>query len=295
MIFWNAENFITEAIDSIFAQTYDHWELLLVDDGSNNGSTAIARQYATLYPDRVRYLEHAGHQNRGMSATRNLGIGQARGAYVAFLDADDVWLPDKLAQQVEIFHTQPEADMVYGRTLIWHSWTGNPEDGHRDYLLDLGVPPDTLVQPPTLFFLLLQNQVQTPTTCNAILRRQVFDRVGGFVESFRGMYEDQAFFAKVHLQHAVFVAAACWARYRQHPASCSASAQEIDYAATRLPLLNWLAEYVTARGLHYNPRIWRALQSELWACRHPQLQRLRAYPGRLRGRARRLLQRVVGP
>ena len=67
----------------------------MVDNGSTDRSTDIALQYAAHYPGRVRYLEHAGHQNRGMSASRNLGIKNAAGAYIALLDADDVWLPQK--------------------------------------------------------------------------------------------------------------------------------------------------------------------------------------------------------
>src|SRR5216684_3354263 len=93
MIFLNAEKFIQEAIESVFAQGYDSWELLLVDDGSTDSSTVLALRYAEQYPVKVRYIEHEGHQNRGMSASRNLGIRHAQGEYLAFLDADDVWLP----------------------------------------------------------------------------------------------------------------------------------------------------------------------------------------------------------
>src|SRR5215213_8596780 len=88
MIFLNTERFIEEAIESVFAQTYDDWELVLVDDGSTDASTAIARRYAAQHPHKVRYLEHAVHQNLGMSASRNLGIREAHGEFIAFLDAD---------------------------------------------------------------------------------------------------------------------------------------------------------------------------------------------------------------
>lgn len=291
MIFWNAASFLPEAVASILAQTYEHWELVLVDDGSSDGSTAMARHYAAQHAGRIRYVAHAGHRNRGMSASRNLGLSQAAGEYIAFLDADDVWLPEKLAQQVGILAAQPAADMVYGRTLIWHSWTGQPAAADRDYTMELGVPPDTLVPPPTLFFLLLQNQVQTPTTCNAILRRRVFDRLGGFIEDFRGMYEDQAFFAKVQLQATVYVANACWAKYRQHPGSCSALADSAaDYARTRLPFLTWLEAYLPTAGMGQDTRVWQALQDELWACRHPHLQALYTSPRQLRWHAKRAAQ-----
>ena len=106
-----------------------------------------------------------------MSASRNLGITHAKGEFIAFLDADDVWMPKKLAEQVPFLRTYPEAGMIYGRTLIWHSWTQRPEDQERDHVLDLGVPSNRLVHAPALFYLLLKNKTQTPTSCNALLRR----------------------------------------------------------------------------------------------------------------------------
>ena len=274
VIFHDAARFIEEAIASIRSQTHAHWELILVDDGSTDSSTAVARRHAADDPARVRYLEHPGRANRGMSASRNLGLRAARGVYVAFLDADDVWLPDKLAAQVAILEAHPEAAMVYGRTLVWHSWTGRPEDRDRDHVFELGVSPDALVEPPTLFFLLLANKVQTPTTCNAMLRRDVLDAVGAFEERFRGMYEDQVLFAKVHLQRPVYVAGACWARYRQHPESASEAELHEDYNVARRPFLAWLARYVRAQGFARDARIRRAVRQEWWRCHYPRLERV---------------------
>ena len=102
VIFLDAEAFIEEAIESVLAQTYRHWELVLVDDGSSDGGSEIARRYAASHADRIRYIEHDRHQNRGMSASRNAGIREARGEYIAFLDADDVWFAEKLEHQVAI-------------------------------------------------------------------------------------------------------------------------------------------------------------------------------------------------
>ena len=79
IIFRNAERFLREAIESVFAQTYRHWELLLVDDGSTDASTKIALEYARENPDRVRYLAHHDHQNLGKSASRNVGLRHAAG------------------------------------------------------------------------------------------------------------------------------------------------------------------------------------------------------------------------
>jgi glycosyltransferase involved in cell wall biosynthesis len=203
-----------------------------------------------------------------MSASRNLGISNAKGAYIAFVDADDVWLPSKLAQQVAVLDSQREAGMVYAPTLYWYSWTGNPEDRARDHVPKLGLEPHTLVKPPTLLTLFLREEAKPPGTCSVLLRREVIEDVGGFVESFRGLYEDQAFFAKVCLRVPVFVVDEYSARYRQHPYSCCAiatntGAQEL----AELKYLHWLAEYVS-RQVRKDGETWAVLEKILWPYRH---------------------------
>lgn len=269
IIFLNGEQFIEEAITSIFAQTYEYWELLLVDDGSTDTSTAITQNYAQKYPRKVRYLEHQRHQNRGMSASRNLGIAHAQGDYVGFLDADDIWLPHKLDQQLAIFEVHPEVDMVYGRTQIWYSWA-NMAAQQLDHFYDLGVIPNRVIQPPQLFKLLLQNRYQTPTSCNALMRRSAFQDVGLFEESFRTMYEDQVFFSKVTLNLPVYVADECWAKYRQHPQSCSSINERHSYYSNRKPFLTWLEQYFVTQHIQ-DADLLQQLQWELWQCCHPRL------------------------
>src|SRR5260370_25788434 len=151
IIFYNPpEEFFREAIASVFAQTYDRWELLLVDDGSTNGTSEIAQAFARSQPNKVRYLHHEGQANKGMSATRNLGIAHARGECIAFLDADDVWLRQKIEHQVAILAVHPEVSMVFGSSLYWHSWTGKTRALRRDFIPELGVTPDTVQPPPLL-------------------------------------------------------------------------------------------------------------------------------------------------
>src|SRR5713226_1516754 len=203
IIFLNEEKFLREAIESVFAQTYDNWELLIVDDGSTDASTKNALQYAEQHPERVRYLEHEAHQNRGMSASRNLGIRHAKGEYIAFLDADDVWLPQKLEKQATILDSYPAADIVYGPSQYWYSWTGNSEDSKRDFIPLVGVEPNTVVSAPTLLTLSLESNVPTPCPSAVMLRRQIVDSAGGFEDSFRGLYEDRAFLAKVQLKRSI--------------------------------------------------------------------------------------------
>lgn len=295
MIFLDGETFMVEAIQSIFAQTYDQWELLLVDDGSTDRSTAIARSFAQQHPDRVRYLEHAGHRNLGMSASRNLGIANGRGKYIAFLDADDVWRPNKLRAQVAALEMHPAAGMVYGPTEYWYSWTDRPADRHRDVEGDIGAPPDTLVEPPALLRQALQNDGATmPGVCSLLVRRDTMEAVGGFETAFHGPYEDQAFLVKVFLKSPVFVIDECLDRYRQHPNSCCALAiatGEYDPSRphpARRTFLYWLREYLSAQRVT-DPDIWQALERTLKPYRFLLVYRARA---RLE-RALRAVERAV--
>lgn len=254
-----------EAIESVLAQSYEDWEILLVDDGSAGESTGQAQQYARQYPGKVRYLDHRGHRNRGLSASRNLGIEQARGQYIALLDADDVWFPHKLEQQVAILESCPEAAMLYGNTEYWYSWTGNAEE-RRDFVPRLGLKPNTLIDPPTLLPSFLRGDAAVPCTCSLLVRREVFDDIGGFEAAFPNMYEDQVFYSKVCLAAPVFVADTCWDRYRQRPESICAVAEKTGQAHTaRLIYLRWLEQYVSAQQ-NEDPEVWKALRAELRRC-----------------------------
>lgn len=287
MIFLNGEKFIEEAIESVFAQTYDHWELLLVDDGSTDSSTAIAQRYARKCSEKVRYLEHEGHQNRGMSATRNLGIHHAKGEYIAFLDADDIWLPQKLERQLAILESQPEAAMVFGPTQYWYSWTGKSEDSQRDSLREIGVQANTLFKPPVLLSLLLRKEANAPATCSVLMRREVFAKTGGFEEAFRGLFEDRAFFAKVYFKIPVFVTSEYWDRYRQHPDStCHVAQKTGKYNPFRasephLNFLNWMREYLSQQEFN-NSEVWQALQIGLLPYQAPILHYLYQIKRRLK-------------
>jgi glycosyltransferase involved in cell wall biosynthesis len=106
--------FIREALESVGAQTYAHWEVLVVDDaGPEDGTRAAVEAFAAKHPDhRVEYIRHA--TNQGVSVARRTAYKAARGESIAFLDADDAFLPDKLAKQVRILETHPSAVLVHG-------------------------------------------------------------------------------------------------------------------------------------------------------------------------------------
>jgi hypothetical protein len=209
-----------------------------------------------------------------MSASRNLGMHHARGTYISFLDADDVWLPRKLEQQVAAFYDHPEAGMIYGLDQWWYSWTGQPADQRRDFIHGLGVPANTLLMPPRLiqsFFLTQDASIPNPSSI--LVRRDVAMRVGGFVDAFRGVYEDQAFYAKICLAVPIVAFDVCWSRYRQHPASSVAAAgRSGDDYASRLTFLQWLASYLSEHGA-VDPEILRGMRRQLRRYRHPGVAR----------------------
>jgi glycosyltransferase involved in cell wall biosynthesis len=275
IVFFNGDRFIEEAIASVFSQTYNCWELLLVDDGSTDNSSAIALNYAQLYPEKVLYLEQESHQNCGVSAARNLGIRYAKGEYIAFLDADDIWLPQKLERQIKILESQPEAVMVFGPTQYWYSWTGNPQDQQLDWLREIGIEPNTLLKPPILVKLLLGNQVNSPNPSGVLIQRQVCEEIDGFPEELV-LYEDQAFFAKVCLHHPVFLMNEYFDLYRQHPDSCCAIAEKMGRCypghlnPAHLTFLNWVADYLEQQGVK-NPEICHVLQKALRSYERPFL------------------------
>ena len=298
MIFLDAERFIEEAIASVFAQSWPRWELLLVDDGSRDRSTLVARLCAERHPERVRWLQHPGHANRGMSASRNLGIAAARGDCVAFLDSDDIWLPRRLERHVDILERDPGAAMVYGPTLHWYSWTGDPTDAGRDHARELWVETNRRYEPPFLLarFLELANG-NLPGICSLLIRRAALLEVGGFEEQFRNSFEDQVFLSKMCLAKPVYVTDECLDRYRQHPDSyCAVAQRQGDYDPDRpnprqRTYLEWLETHLAGRGVD-DPRLLKALRFQLSAYRSPLRYRLATAPRRTQYALKLYLRRL---
>jgi glycosyltransferase involved in cell wall biosynthesis len=287
--FYNAERFLDETIQSVLHQTWQDWELLLVDDGSTDGSTAIARRYAAAEPSRIRYLEHPGHRNLGQSPTRDLGLRHAGGEFLAMLDADDVWLPGKLEQQVAILRAHPQAAMLFGAPLYWHGWTGRPEDRARDRVIDLKLPADRVYEPPTLLLPLLREQAPWMCPCDVMMRREAIAEVGGFDYPNNGVghvCEDTAVFSKMMLRYPVFVSSRTWDWYRQRPDSMWATAKAVGAQdGARKQYLEWFRAYLRRHGVTDGP-VWEAVAA--------RLRRFGLRATVTRG-ARRQLDRVLRP
>jgi glycosyltransferase involved in cell wall biosynthesis len=262
-------------------QTYSNWELLLVDDGSSDRSTRIALAYADKYPDKIFYREHEGHQNRGASASRNVGIQTSSGEYIAFLDSDDIYLPNKLEDQVALLNAQPDAGMLYAGTEYWYSWTNLPEDAGKDWVwTNFGVEPDTLVAPPNLLTLFLKDGGTVPCMGSVLVRREAITSVGGWENVFKYIYTDQVFHAKMCFNWPVFVAKGCWDRYRQHPdSSCHIVVKTDQSYSARYNYLAWLEQYLLEKGGDKNRELWTAFKKAMWPFKHKYLHKLALLKG----------------
>lgn len=151
---FNSERYLAEAIGSILAQTYRPLQVIVADDGSTDATASIARGYGSP----VELVQQA---TAGPAATRNLGLTAARGEFIAFLDADDLWHRDKLTRQMARFAARPELDLCITQVqIVWAEEIAN-EARRYDNL------PRTAATPG----------YSTPAL---LARRAVFDRVGHF-------------------------------------------------------------------------------------------------------------------
>jgi glycosyltransferase involved in cell wall biosynthesis len=158
---YNVERYISEAIDSILAQTYQPLRIVVADDGSTDRTGEIAAGYG----ERITYLRQS---NQGYPAAKNLGLSAAQGDFIAFLDADDVWHPEKLARQIERFKERPEMDLCFTR--YKNFWMPELAEEERRYQ---GHP---LSEPQSSW-----------SISTLLARRAVFEKFGNFHDGTRGI------------------------------------------------------------------------------------------------------------
>ncbi|MDX1823272.1 MAG: glycosyltransferase [Thiohalomonadales bacterium] len=163
---YNRSSYLVYAVDSVLAQTYGNWELIIIDDGSTDNTRERLEAY--LADSRISYCRQA---NRGQSAARNRGLALAKGAFIGFLDSDDIWLPEKLEKQLALFEHFPDADIVHGDEITIDA-EGN-ETSSRNMTRYSGAITAQL---------LADNCVSMTT---ALVRKTCFETLGGFDESDR--------------------------------------------------------------------------------------------------------------
>ncbi len=197
--FRDEERFLARAIDAVLAQSMRAWELLLVDDGSTDGSPAIADRAAAADPRRVRVLRHPGGVNAGLPASRNLAIAEAAAPLLCFLDADDLWAPEKLERQAVQLQRHPSAVMVCGPS--WHE----DVDGRLPRVrVDVWRRAPRLVRRGRFPRLMVRGAVRTPAPSDVMYRLDALRAAGG-VPAGPNMHEDQRTFVAVGLLGPVLV------------------------------------------------------------------------------------------
>jgi len=169
---YNCAEYLPAAIESVLSQTYQDYELIVVNDGSMDNTDKVVETYLPRFGNKVVYIKQ---ENQGLACARNTGIKASSGCYVAFLDADDVWLPDKIRLQMEVFDSRKEVGFVHTGTYIFDGPDGT-------YLNRYWMTPELLERHSGKIFYeyFFRNIPITPST--VMLRRECFDKHGLFDE-----------------------------------------------------------------------------------------------------------------
>jgi len=180
---FNRAHSISQAINSALRQTYTDFEILVVDDGSTDDTPQAVQSFAD---SRIRVLRH--HTNLGVGAACNTGIRAANGEYIAWLDSDDLWCPEKLQRQVAFLQRYPEVDAVFSDVCIHDKDIEVPSltEHMRAFRTTVDGRPfgsEFVVSQRQMYLCLLQEVPIKPTAL--VVRRSVFDKVGVFDESAR--------------------------------------------------------------------------------------------------------------
>lgn len=199
---YNAERYIAAAVDSALAQTYPHCEVIVVDDGSTDRTPQILEGYG----DRIRLHRQ---QNGGSSAACNAGVALARGRWIAFLDADDLWLPDKTRLQLERC-----GRLAISHTDSWCFGEALPQDVRRGSF-------EPLYGGQVLERLLVVNFI---TKSSVLMLREVYLEAGGFGNTYPAV-EDWPLWLRVCARHELGLVDEPLVRYRVHPQSKSMAAR----------------------------------------------------------------------
>jgi GT2 family glycosyltransferase len=232
---YNAERWIGEALDSILGQTVPAAEVIVIDDGSIDGTPGVVRGFGA----RVQYVRQ---ENAGAAAARNRGLALARGDYIAFLDADDLWLPEKLEKQLALLERQPELKWVYSDAYFFVD--GRPETTSR-------IGRHLKLRSGNIFeALLLGDFIASPTP---VIHREVFARLGQFVMQPPWLVyaEDWEMWLRIAQIYPIGLVHEPLARYRLSAGSKSQSSA----CANR----HRVAMEIVARAIQSNPSVSKTL------------------------------------
>ncbi len=204
---YNAAHYLPFALDSVIAQTFEDWRILLVDDGSTDDTAAVIAPYQEKLGDKLLYIRQA---NAGLPAARNAAIRQTSAEFLALLDADDMWLPNRLQDSLDSFADKPEVGLSYG-----YIARIGPDNEVIDQFTDGQRNGEGWIA-PYIYGLALYLPCPTIT-----FRKCCIDEVGGFDETMRAT-EDRDLWLRIALRYQVAAIPKLMAHYRISPQSMSA-------------------------------------------------------------------------
>jgi glycosyltransferase involved in cell wall biosynthesis len=250
---FNCEQFVGSCIESVQSQSYSRWEIIVVDDGSSDSTPDLVSAYSAREP-RLRVLHHSGRRNRGVSASRNLAVKNARGTHLALLDADDEWLPEKLEMQIQALNSTPDIDMQFARThcigpngeILKH-----PDWPEMDWIYGHALHPGPVVRPFDAF---LSGEIGIPASTIFVHRQTAID-AGGFPEDLEFQVEDAAFSGMVLRSGKALFLDKVLARYRVHDQNYTTSLNSRSTIDSYWELYSHLEENTDK----YQPAVWNAM------------------------------------
>ena len=251
--FFNCEKFLAESIESVLNQTHTNWELILVNDGSDDKSIEIAINFIDKQPSKISLYSHKNNENFGASSSRNLGINQAIGDFITFLDADDVFLPNTLELGIKAFKEKTEVDVVCGNLQYWFSWTDNRKKNERDFVVNFGLELEKIYEPPSLLVHNLRAGGRKPGIGCIILREEFAKKSTLFEDGFKYVSEDQLFWTRVSLNARIYLVDDVFAKYRQHHGSSTSVLKESGKTLEDMKMfLNWLEAYLVEQKIEHH-------------------------------------------
>lgn len=216
---FNAMPFLEEGLRSVIEQDYPNFEIIAVDDGSDDGSLDLVR----CYGDRIRLLVQS---RAGPAAARNAAIRHSRGSFLAFFDADDYWMPGKLSKQIEYAQSNPSNPIVFGQFAFW---TPDRSGNYPHPSVFLDYPERWEIKQPLSGWVyadeLLESCIHILT---ALIPRTLFDEVGEFDENLKGG-SDYDFWLRATHKFRAHKMEACLALYRQHPGGVTGTPKKTNY------------------------------------------------------------------
>lgn len=211
---YNGEKTIKDTIESVLAQTFQNFELIVINDGSKDSTLEII---SGIQDPRIKVFSYP---NAGLSASRNRGIAQASGEYISFIDADDLWTPDKLESQLKALEENPQAVLAY-------SWTNCIDESGQL----LGPGDRSNISGDVYATLLLNNFLENGS--NALIRTKVFAEVGGFDESLNSA-EDWDMWLRLAARYPFVLVPFPHILYRVYTTSMSSNVLKMEAACLRV-------------------------------------------------------------